>query len=178
VRSFLKVVVLGALAIGPFFASLPAVAAVDDSLGSFLRAYLWSNGGRFATDDTLYLSARAPGANGRHPLILVYLMGRFWCGSSGCTLLMLEGNRGQFKVVGRMTDVQLPVYTLQSSYHGFPDLAVRVRGGGETRGYYAKLTFDGNRYPLNPTVAPAVRLPREPSEFPAISIATEPKHLP
>lgn len=83
---------------------------------------------------------------------LVGLMGMDWCGSGGCTMLVLTNN---FKLNTRMTVVEYPVY-------------VGAPGGSEvTKGYsniyienrdgtVSKMAWNGAKYPTNPSVAPKV----------------------
>ena len=40
-----------------------------------------------------------------------------------------------FKVLGRVTIVQLPIRLLSSTSHGHPDIGVIVQGGGILSGY-------------------------------------------
>jgi len=90
--------------------------------------------------------------------VAVYISGPGWCGSGGCTLLMLNAEPSSFKVLGQTTIVQLPIYLLPGTSHGHPNIGVRVQGGGILPGYVAKLSFDGTKYPQNPSVPPAQRL--------------------
>jgi hypothetical protein len=39
---------------------------------------------------------------------LVYVSGQRWCGSGGCTLLILQPQGSSFRVIGKVTIVQLP----------------------------------------------------------------------
>ena len=99
---------------------------------------------------------------------LVYLTSRWWCGSGGCTALLLEPGDGSFRVIEKFTLVRLPIRVLASKSHGWHDLAMPVAGGGIINGYMALLRFDGRKYPSNPSMAP--RLPvnrtREGTEVP------------
>ncbi|MGA8087746.1 MAG: hypothetical protein WCA10_10590 [Terracidiphilus sp.] len=86
---------------------------------------------------------------------IVYVTGQGWCGSGGCTMLILQPTESAFKVLGRVTIVQLPIRLLPSLNYGHPDIGVRVQGGGILPGYEAVLSFDGKTYPGNPSVPPA-----------------------
>jgi hypothetical protein len=86
---------------------------------------------------------------------VVYVSGQRWCGSGGCTLLILEPAESTFKVIGKVTIVQLPVRLLSSKKDGRPDIGVTVRGGGVQAGYEAVLSFNGKSYPGNPSLPPA-----------------------
>jgi hypothetical protein len=91
---------------------------------------------------------------------LVYVSGQRWCGSGGCTLLILQPQGSSFRVIGKVTIVQLPIRLLSSARNRYPNLGVRVQGGGIQAGYEAELSFDGKAFPENPSLPPAQRLTR------------------
>jgi hypothetical protein len=94
------------------------------------------------------------------PETFVYLTDQDYCGSSGCSLLILSPTRDSYRVVMRTTATQLPIRLLPTSTKGWHDIAVTVAGGGILKSYLTKLRFDGRRYPSNPTVSPAIPLSR------------------
>ncbi|MGB6985587.1 MAG: hypothetical protein WBD74_06365 [Candidatus Aquilonibacter sp.] len=106
--------------------------------------------------------------------VVVYVSGRMWCGSGGCSLLVLSPSDATFRVLGKMTIVQLPVQYLRTTTNGHADLVVLVAGGGILRPYYAKLAFDGRSYPSNPSIPPAQPIPTPHGEilFPATERGT------
>lgn len=87
--------------------------------------------------------------------VLVYAEEPQECGSGGCTLYVITPSAGSYRVVTKLSISHLPIRILATSAHGWRDLGVQVAGGGITRAYEARLTFDGKTYPENPTVAPA-----------------------
>lgn len=58
-------------------------------------------------------------------------------------------------------NTRLPIRLLTTTTNGWQDLAVSVSGGGIRPGYEVKLAFDGKKYPSNPTIAPAKRIPSQ-----------------
>ena len=90
----------------------------------------------------------------------VYVTDRDYCGSGGCTLVVLSPKGSSYRVVLRSTVTHLPIRLLASSTSGWRDVGVTVAGGGITRPYMARLRFNGHRYPSNPAVPPAVLLKR------------------
>ncbi len=84
--------------------------------------------------------------DGNSEEVIVYVSGQGWCGSGGCTMLILEPFGASFKVIGRVTIVQLPIRLLHSMSHGHPDIGVVVQGGGILSGYEAVLSFNGKSY--------------------------------
>jgi hypothetical protein len=89
---------------------------------------------------------------------IVYLMGPFHCGTGGCETWVLAPKGSSYRVVSKISIVQLPIRALATKSHGWHDLGVKVRGGGILPGYEAKLSFNGRTYPHNPSVAPAKRI--------------------
>lgn len=89
---------------------------------------------------------------------IVYLMGAFHCGTGGCETWVLAPEGSSYRVVSKISIVQLPVRALATKSHGWHDLGVQVRGGGIHHGYEARLSFNGKKYPSNPSVAPTKKI--------------------
>lgn len=70
-------------------------------------------------------------------------------------LLVLKRVGASLSVIGRTTVTWPPIRILDHQTKGWHDIAVQVHGGGIISGYEAVLTFDGDRYPSNPTIPPA-----------------------
>jgi hypothetical protein len=127
----------------------------SEALKAFLRSYLNPRGEDIIKETTriTVVSVKTEGEASEEQV--VYVSGRGWCGSGGCTMLIVEPFESSFKVLGKVTIVQLPVYLLPSMENGHPDIGVNVVGGGILAGYEAVLSFDGNNYPGNPSMPPA-----------------------
>ena len=143
--------------------SYPARSAAQIPLGGeeSLRAFLQSYEGQPAPADErttrytfAYVDLRDDGPNE----VIVYLMGPRWCGSGGCTSLLLLPVGPSWKVMSKTTVTQLPIRVLSTRTHGWHDLGVWVQGGGVQPGYEARLRFNGKKYPSNPSVPPAQKL--------------------
>jgi hypothetical protein len=134
---------------GPEPGSTPA-----DALKSFLRGSL-RRPGEPADDTTLYSYAFVDLDGRGSQEVIVYVSGRNWCGSGGCTTLVLARAGSSYRVVGRIPITWLPIRVLDTRSNGWHDIAVRVRGGGIRPGYESALPFNGRSYPNNPTVPPA-----------------------
>lgn len=135
----------------PAPAAPPVAQAPDPALKPFLEARTAD-----AMAPLAYI-ARSHG-EGLDQITLVYLVGPEYCGSGGCNLLILGRQGDPYVVLGEESVVQTPVRVLATSTNGRPDIGVRVSGGGVREGYEARLAFNGERYPSNPTVAPAARV--------------------
>lgn len=125
-----------------------------EALKNYLRDYL-SVGGKVSPDMTTRITAVEVETENGKAEDIVYVSGQRWCGSGGCTLLILEPAESTFNVLGRVTIVQLPIRLLSSRKYGHPDIGVTVQGGGIQTGYEAVLSFNGKRYPGNPSLPPA-----------------------
>ncbi|MGO4999519.1 hypothetical protein [Oceanisphaera sp. W20_SRM_FM3] len=87
---------------------------------------------------------------------LVLLTGSDWCGSGGCTLLVLEGKvlsppnmLPSFNVISQSTVTRTPVGVADSKSQRWHD--VIVHSGGEEK----ILQSDGQHYPHNASMQPA-----------------------
>ncbi len=154
--------------------SVEPVTRVEDSLKRFIQNYA----GRPSTDrPTRYLNAWIDlNGDGKREAI-VYLIGSDWCGSGGCTALVLEPARSTYEVIAHVSIVQLPISALTRSSRGWRDLTVWVYGGGIQNAYEAELKFDGRSYPSNPSVPPAVHLVGKPEKEALISNIRDAKPL-
>jgi hypothetical protein len=88
--------------------------------------------------------------------VLVYLVGPVWCGSGGCTALVLGAEDSTFRIVTKITVARRPIRVLTETSNGWHSLSVSIGGGGRS-GYEAVLGFNGKTYPTNPTAPPARR---------------------
>ena len=79
------------------------------------------------------------------------------CGSGGCDLYVLSLTATGYRQISDISITRPPIRILPTTTHGWRDLGVTVAGGGVTKGYEARLRFDGRSYPTNPTVSPAGR---------------------
>lgn len=91
--------------------------------------------------------------------VVVYINGNYWCGTGGCSGMILERFGSRFRIIQELALVRLPILVLPSESHGWHDLAMPVEGGGIINMYMAWLRFNGRAYPSNPTMAP--RLPSD-----------------
>jgi hypothetical protein len=81
---------------------------------------------------------------------VVLLTGQFWCGSGGCSMLILRGRAGGFSVVSTSTISNQPIKVSPERHHGWHTLLVSMRGGGIRPGY-GVMPFNGRKYPVSPS---------------------------
>jgi hypothetical protein len=89
---------------------------------------------------------------------IVYLVGRWWCGTGGCQTLILTPDAGSYRIITTITITRPPIQVLTGTSNDWRSISVWVQGGGVQPGYEAELRFDGRTYPTNPSVPPARRL--------------------
>jgi hypothetical protein len=144
-----------AVALMALLSVLPGASAQSqsDRLTSFLRSYVGASGE--TTKTTEYRAAFADLRDDGKSEAIVYLTSGGWCGTGGCTLLILQPQGETFKLVTKIPAVRLPVWVLATKSNGWRDLCLLVRNTGTESVFYKTLPFDGTSYP-NSTSAPAV----------------------
>ncbi len=130
----------------------------SEPLNAFLQRHF--AGARASAPDSRYAIAWIDLNGDPRPEALIYMRGRYWCGSGGCNLLVVQGQFGRWRIVSEIRLARPPVMVLESRSRGWRDLAVAVSGGGIQPGYQARLTFDGRSYADNPTVDGIPRMRR------------------
>ena len=131
-----------------------SAAAQGGTLRKFLQSY--AAGSDFGgIKSTRYFAAFVHLRDDNTQQVIVYLVGGAWCGTGGCLTLILVPKDSSYAVLTEMTLVQKPIRVLDTKCNGWRDLGVWVQGGGIQPGYEARLSFNGNEYPSNPTVPPA-----------------------
>ena len=121
------------------------------ALVRFLQDYVGAEG---ESKNTEYAAALVDLRNKETKEAIVYLWNNGWCGTGGCTMLILVPNAGSYKLITKTPIVRLPIRVLTTKTNGWHDISVIVGGGG-LAAYEAKLSFDGSSYPQNPSVPPA-----------------------
>ena len=140
---FLSWLFLGATAI-----SFAQTKSVPDALIAFLKT---NYNDASATSRHFIYNAVDLNDDGKDEY-LVELIGGDWCGSGGCTVLILDKN---FKLNNRMTVVNDPIYlgapSSKEATKGYSNIYIQNKDGS-----VAKMAWNGKKYPTNPTVAPKV----------------------
>lgn len=72
-----------------------------------------------------------------------------WCGSGGCTLLVLRGSKRGYSVLSSSSVTDAPIRLSPIKVGGWKTLIVHSRGRGEVL-----MRFDGKRYPGSPSLLP------------------------
>ncbi len=151
---FLLGLVYSILLVGSCYAASQS-GSQPPSMGTSLQRFLQNWDG---DKETRYIASFRDLNGDGIPEALVYLLGGGWCGSGGCTTLVLGQSGNSWKIVTKVTVTRLPIRVLSNASNGWHKIGVWVQGGGILKGYEAELSFDGKAYPSNPTVQPAKRL--------------------
>lgn len=132
-------------------------SATEISIKAFLCEYLKDS--PFGKDKTTKISfSKATLSNNATHEIILYLTGRSWCGTGGCSAWILVPRASSYEVISKIQIVNLPIRVLAREANGWHDIGVWVQGGGVQPGYEAVLSFDGKSYPANPSMPPARHL--------------------
>jgi hypothetical protein len=84
--------------------------------------------------------------DGKQEAIVLMTSGADWCGTGGCTLVVLKQNAGSWRVVSQTPACRAPVVLLDGKSNGWRDLAVVTQGGGELARKMSLLKFLKNGY--------------------------------
>lgn len=86
---------------------------------------------------------------------LVLLSGSYWCGTGGCNMAVFEGTTEGYSLSSNLSLINAPVWVSPTRSSGWNDLIVEISGGG-IEAQHVALRFSGSRYPVNPSLEPAV----------------------
>jgi hypothetical protein len=128
----------------------------SEALKAFLRSYLNPQQKDEIKDTTqiTVVSVKTEDKAGEEQV--VYVSGQGWCGSGGCTMLIVEPFQSSFKVLGDVRGVQLPIRLLPSMEFRHPDIGVQVKWDAPP--YEAVLSFNGTNYPVSTVLPPARKI--------------------
>jgi putative lipoprotein len=143
VITIIAVIILGTVAIAK---SAGPEAAVKQAV----LAYLAKTGADPQSIDPHQTALIDLNGDGHQDALVLLQNPMYFCGTGGCTLLVLKGTKSGFQFVSRSTLIRSPVLVSETKNHGWRDLVVEVSGGGIAPKRVA-LKFTGRKYPLNPS---------------------------
>jgi hypothetical protein len=100
------------------------------------------------------------------PDAIVLFKGPHNCGWGGCTLEILRGTKQGFEYMSGSTISREPIQILAEKRFGWHSFTVSVSGGG-AKPCNALMRFNGQKYPLNPAMAPCATPAQLQSAMPA-----------
>ena len=164
-----KIMVRGVVSLVIGFALLAGIPATAKPAQHFHKSHAghWSELERFlrayvrgedmpADDDSSYAAAKIAGTD----LTVAFRDSQDFCGSSGCTALVLKRQGKSFKVAGTIGLTNRPIRLLPTKHHGMPDFSIFLAGGGYPPAYQASVQFDGKDYG-NPSDPPSHKVSRK-----------------
>jgi hypothetical protein len=150
-------------------AEAPAESSPDpvrSGIERYLKKYLRDDLKTMDAEDRKYSYDTFDLNNDGRKEIFVALINSYFCGSGGCTLLILNPD---FTLHSRMTVVKnFPLHASSKTTHGWRDLVVDSRGPH-------LLKHNGKKYPSNPSIQPDVKLEEVPGKQPILDGAYEKK---
>ncbi len=93
--------------------------------------------------------------------IFVGLSGSYFCGSGGCTILLLDS---QGKLINKFTVTETPVQIASTTTDGWKDLLLHSNGKDHL------VKFNGKSYPSNPSVQPVYPSTPKPNTIKVLDI--------
>lgn len=133
----------------PAGTAVPAADGGVVALEAALREALGPDAG-----EARYVAGRADLDGDGRAEAVAHVAGPLLCGTGGCPTLVFTPEGDGLRLVTQTTVSRPPVVALAGRTKGWRDLAVGVGGGGAEAGL-ARLRFDGEAYPDNPTAPPA-----------------------
>jgi hypothetical protein len=135
----------------------PSLSHSQATVRNFLQAYD-SDGDSNLDKTTHYFVAFADlEDNGKQDAIVYFTDSRSWCGTGGCTTLVLAPTATSYRVVSKIVTTRPPIRVLDTKSHGWHDLAVRAQWG-DVPAYETKLSFSGKSYQFSTSSGRAQRL--------------------
>lgn len=92
-----------------------------------------------------YALARVDLNNDGRREVVAYLLDQNFCGSGGCTMVILTPSGSAYRRIGNTPTTRLPIRLLPSRHNGWRDIATDVRGHGFAN-ERATVAYNGYRY--------------------------------
>ena len=116
----------------------------EDALRTFLAEYVERMG--FKGSGTRYADGFIDLNGDGIVEAVVYLYGPDWCGTAGCTTLVLRRAGTSYRVLGQIPATSPPIGAMNEKAHGWRTLTATVPGGASYVGYGEAIPFAGARY--------------------------------
>jgi len=144
----------------------PSADPVRAGIESYLKTYLQSDLKALDEEDRKYAYDTFDLNNDGKKEVFVALISPYFCGSGGCTMLILNPD---FTLHSKMTVVNdFPIHASSKSTKGWRDLIIKSRS-------VHLLKYNGKRYPANPSTQPKVKRESVPDKQPILDGAYEKK---
>ena len=134
---------------------IDSTGPVDEGLRSFLIARLERWDPYLDPDDssfdakTRYAVARVQLSVSGPPVEVVFLVGQPWCGTSGCTTLVIRDDSGTRTIRSEISLTREPISAMSTVTNGWRDLRALSVGGGKLTADWATYRYDRHEYRLH-----------------------------
>lgn len=119
---------------------------MEMSLKLFLQNYVKARDLQRGKDTRYFVAFIDLNADGKKETI-VHLVGTLWCGSGGCSTLILSPEGSSYKVITKILATDTPIRVLNKTSHNWRSLGVWDSGrAGDPLPYEVELSFDGKNY--------------------------------
>lgn len=134
----------------PIAASKQLQDTLKESIATFLRQHYKKDieSGALDTNSRKFVVAAYDLNNDTKKEVFVGLTGSYFCGSGGCTLLLLNSDQ---QLINSFTVVNYPISVASTVTEGWKDLV--LNSGGTLH----LVKFKGTKYPSNPSIQPKVK---------------------
>jgi hypothetical protein len=78
--------------------------------------------------------------------LIVWLTGSDWCGTGGCTTLILDRQSNGWRILAKLPTTRTPIIALKSKSDGWADLSVVQSGGGNLKPQNIKVSVKNGEY--------------------------------
>ena len=134
---------------------LQAQTSNNSMLTETIEFYIKKEEGDFS-QNTKYKTAEIDLNGDQQKDALVFMIGSYWCGTGGCTLLVFEQIDDNYRLVSQVPLVREPVIVSENITQGWRDIIIQNSGGG-LPAKNVTLKFDGTAYPSNPSTLSPTR---------------------
>ncbi len=92
-----------------------------------------------------YVYSRVDLNNDGREEVFVYLLGSIFCGTGGCSMMLLTEAEGGYSLINNFPISRSPVIVSAGKTNGWSNL-IRLESGGGARASYVRHTFNGREY--------------------------------
>lgn len=139
--------------------SSAADRAVSDAILTVFPDYVASQTGDDALPPARYVAVRRDLDGDGTEEVIVYLMGPFFCGTGGCSLLVLAKGEQGYREIGNVATARPPVRIVPTGGNGHADLLYQRSGGGGPTEDVLLAFRDGRYRKSSPAAAAGAQAP-------------------
>ena len=120
-------------------------ASKEDQLKAAVRSYVLTRQSPDSGPSSFLFSFVDLASDGKQQAV-VYLNGKGWCGTGGCTMLVFTQDGSSYKLISAIRGTRVPIRVLEAKSFGWRNLSIWAVGGGIFVGYEELVEFNGHDY--------------------------------